>query len=1059
MICALALAPAALISLAPPAHAQTSGSGTIVGRVQNAVTGNYLNNARVRVVGTNLEVFTNAAGEYRISGVPVGQATLDVFYTGLSTQRLSAVVPASGELQQDVELRTMEAEAKQAATVVLSQFVVQSQRETDAAAIAINEQRFAANRKDVISTDAFGDINQGNIGEFVKFIPGISLDVKDGNSPSGIMIRGFDPNYTNVTMDGGSLASTQIANTQTSSRGFLLEQANINNLSRIEVTKLPTPDMSANLLGGSVNFVSKSAFERSRESLNFNAYLSGNSNDLRFGKSPGPGSEDTFKVRPNFDMTWVKPFSRTFGIVVNVAQSTQFYLQNKSVPGRRYFTGTNVNSANFVDYRQNPQTLSVATSYNPNQIDRTSASLKADWKPFAHNVLSFSAGANANYQQNAGRTLTYNTGATILSWDQHNTFGSTGASGTGSANEGNSYQNRNGLLRYLIGNWTFTNNNWIAELAGSYSNSNNKTRDIAKGFWNGLSTSLPNVKTVNIEGLDNSSGSFSKATVLDATGKPVDELKAASYNLGKVTSQPQTNTDEVKDVRLNVTRNLNIFGSSFAVKAGGQINDMTRDQHYSLWETTYAGPDGVLNSGDETAAAFADTKAAGASPGFGRPAPQWLDPYLVFQSFKDHQNWFVRSPTNMGDTIKNVAVRSPWLHETIQAGYGMADAKFFHNRLRVVGGVRYELTTDEGRGYKQDGNAIYIQDSKGHPIKGSNGAYQLLPSLAGTVSGGPEQNALIYQYRASYNKRDYGYYFPSLHTTYNLTENLLLRASYAETMGRPNVSDVIPTLFVGDNSTFDPNLSGSYPGFITASNTTLKPWTAKNYDYTAEYYLPRNGMVMFNWYKKDIRDFFSTQTSVADLALLDSLGLSHDYVGYQYSTRINVSDAMIKGWEINLNLPLQNLTAFGPLERFDSFAKHFTLGLNTTHLELSGSRVTPSDWKRYIPRSRNATVRFNFGKISGNVLVNFRGKMLRDVNSNITGISTGGAEYIKARYQVDGNVDYQLTKRFALYLAARNLLNSVSEWEQVGPSAVTYAGTTNYEKYGVQYSLGLRGNF
>jgi len=563
---------------------------------------------------------------------------------------------------------------------------------------------------------------------------------------------------------------------------------------------------------------------------------------------------------------------------------------------------------------------------------------------------------------------------------------------------------------------------------------------------------------VNLQGIDNSSGSVAKTSVLDATGNSIDELKISNYLLGKVTSQPQTNTDDVSDVRLNITRNLTPFGIPVSLKVGGQWNDMRRDQHYMLWETTYAGPDGILGNGDESAGAFADSKAVGQSPGFGRPGPQWLDPYLVYQSFQAHPTWFVRSATNAGDTIKNIAVRSPWLHENIQAGYAMGDAKFFKNRLRVVGGVRYELTTDEGRGYKQDGNAIYIKDANGHPIKNAAGAYQLLPSLAGTVSGSGEQNALIYQYRASYNKRDYGYYFPSIHTTYNLTDNILLRASYAETMGRPNVSDVVPTLFVGDNATFDPNVSSSFPGFITASNTTLKPWTAKNYDYTVEYYLPRNGLVMFNWYKKDIRNFFSTQTSTADIKLLDTLGLSHDYLGYQYSTRINISDAMIKGWEINLSLPLQNLTA-GSLERFDSFAKHFTLGLNTTHLELSGSRITPSDWKRYIPRSRNATLRFNYGKLSGNMLLNFRGKMQRDTSSNINGLSSGGAEFIKARYQLDGNVDYQLTKRFAVYLAARNLLNAVSEWEVTGPSAVRYAATTNYEKYGVQYSLGLRGNF
>ena len=87
------------------------------------------------------------------------------------------------------------------------------------------------------------------------------------------------------------------------------------------------------------------------------------------------------------------------------------------------------------------------------------------------------------------------------------------------------------------------------------------------------------------------------------------------------------------------------------------------------------------------------------------------------------------------------------------------------------------------------------------------------------------------------------------------------------------------------------------------------------------------------------------------------------------------------------------------------------------------------------------------------------GKMLRDTSSNINGLSSGGAEYIKARYQLDGNIDYQLTKHYALYLAGRNILNASSEWEVTGPSAVNYSAMTNLVNYGVQYSLGIRGNF
>ena len=103
------------------------------------------------VAGSGIEVFSNAFGEYRLAGLPAGPVTLEVFHTGLATQRVVVNLPAEGAVTQDVLLR--EAGSREDSLVQLGRFVVQSQRETDAAAIAINEQRFAANRKDVVATD------------------------------------------------------------------------------------------------------------------------------------------------------------------------------------------------------------------------------------------------------------------------------------------------------------------------------------------------------------------------------------------------------------------------------------------------------------------------------------------------------------------------------------------------------------------------------------------------------------------------------------------------------------------------------------------------------------------------------------------------------------------------------------------------------------------------------------------------------------------------------------------------------------------------------------------
>ena len=71
----------------------------------------------------------------------------------------------------------------------------------------------------------------GNIGEFLKFVPGI--DTGGGAfEPGGISVRGFDSSMTLVTNDGAPMANSG------GDRTFTLEQISINNISRVEVTKL-----------------------------------------------------------------------------------------------------------------------------------------------------------------------------------------------------------------------------------------------------------------------------------------------------------------------------------------------------------------------------------------------------------------------------------------------------------------------------------------------------------------------------------------------------------------------------------------------------------------------------------------------------------------------------------------------------------------------------------------------------------------------------------------------------------------------------------------------------
>ena len=66
-LCALFLA----LSLPGLLPAQTGG--TVIGRIENAVSGSALNLARVTAKGTGREVFTNEYGEYQFSNLPAGE--------------------------------------------------------------------------------------------------------------------------------------------------------------------------------------------------------------------------------------------------------------------------------------------------------------------------------------------------------------------------------------------------------------------------------------------------------------------------------------------------------------------------------------------------------------------------------------------------------------------------------------------------------------------------------------------------------------------------------------------------------------------------------------------------------------------------------------------------------------------------------------------------------------------------------------------------------------------------------------------------------------------------
>ena len=171
----------------------------------------------------------------------------------------------------------------------------------------------------------------------------------------------------------------------------------------------------------------------------------------------------------------------------------------------------------------------------------------------------------------------------------------------------------------------------------------------------------------------------------------------------------------------------------------------------------------------------------------------------------------------------------------------------------------------------------------------------------------------------------YDGYYPGIHLTYNITDNLLARFSYAKTIGRPDYANIVPAT--------DINYDDSNPstGTITIRNSALKPWTADNFDFSLEYYFKKGGLLSGRVFQKNLTDFWNVKTGAIDQALADELGLGSEFIGWSVSTMENGGNARIQGGEINIVQPLTFLPGWG---------QYFTIKANGSTLDLSSGDKT-----------------------------------------------------------------------------------------------------------------------
>lgn len=1058
------LAPASAFALAPTLHAQAVSTGTIEGRVFDTRRGQYLEKARITVNDSTEAILTDATGQFRIAHVPVGTVTLKVFYTGRGSISQVVTVGAGQTVQQDI---TFAGEGQPAApgaageTIKLDAFSVTTSKEMDGAALAINEQRFAKNITNVVSADEFGTIADGSIGEFMKFLPGITSDYTGGDARR-FSINGVPAGNVPISMGGFDLASAAGAGT---GRQIELDQVSIGGVSRIEVSRSPTPDTPGSALAGAVNFVPRSAFERNRPSYNYSLAWMMKDAERAFGRrTPGPWwGQESYKIHPALDVSAVVPVNKNFGFSVAAGYSLQYTPQsNVAMQWRGTAIASNV-AAGAVPPATNTQFFPVTTPDNPylgifswrdsgKNTSRESFSTTVDWRPFGsrNDRIAFGFSFGMLREQFATRSQTFQINRiTTGSWgptfahSMASTFPTTGtAINSGQMSVANSGRIRPGRTYTPTIRWLHDGPIYKTDAGFAYSSSRIQYQDIDKGAFNGVNYQRNFVK---IDFDDIFYLRPGRITVTDPTGRIVDPSDLNSYSMVNANSNRQKTYDTAKQAYYNIRRDFSISDSVLTLKLGADVRSKVRDLRGpagGLEVYTFVGADGVASTtplkqngtpNDDSPAPFLDVPYSQRIPDFGMPKQQHVDNRKAWGNWLSNPGNWTRSAVADHTALVN---NSKIAEEIISALFVRGDIGFFRNRLRLSGGLRAEQTNIDAAGPRNDPTLNYRYDANGNVIRVNNVIQLIEP--AGSLAAA--QRTLID--RGTKAKKEYLRLFPSINVNYDVADGLIGRVSYSQSVGRPDFNQFAGGVTLPDLE----NLSAA--SRITVNNVSIKAWQAETYMARLEYYFGQVGTFSVGGFIRDYENFFENKTTLVTPEFLNAFGLDPGEYGTilvatQYN---NPSRIRQHGFEIEYK---QSLT----------FLPNWARGVQV-FANISSQRAKGTDNLQDMnPFTANWGVSISRSKWNIRVNENYRGIQRRGAVTGAS-IEPGSYTYRPKRLYIDITGEYYLRRSLGLFFALRNFGGATEDQKIYGPNTPAYAKFRQRDDYGGSlWTAGIKGTF
>lgn len=1003
-------------------------TGTISGRVINQGTGAYLAGAEVRV--GERSVYTDSSGYFEVTGVPAGAVKLTTTYTGLDPETTEVTVTTGQRAVRDFNLTN--AEYAKSNIVTMGTFVVATEKEGKAA--ALTQQRLAENMVNVISSDEFPNVAGGSVGEFLRNVPGVVIDYSNAD-PRSIRVRGFDPNLNAVSVDGMRAANAASGNTN---RVFEIDQISLQNVESVEVTKSNRPDQEADTGGGSVNMVSKSAFKLKGRRISYTTMINGNSQDWSpTHKTPGPneGKNESYKWYPGYSFTYMNSFRENTIGVVATANDFTFY-SGQPVTSLSWTAAPAALNTPLGDPK-GAYLSSFGRSYNYNYTRRKSYSLNLDYKLGENTSIYLNSQVNTSYIRAWGRGMTLSapapsttgatTNVTAADFSQESTTvigdlngttitplnSTSGALATASTGD---LLNKKGVgstfsggIKHQWGSWKLDASLGASQSINRYHLGSPREEGENMGradfYLRGISYTVTTPAGTHTPTLAQTGG----PSILDLNNfvsqSRTTNLTTNTNTVGSFTTannREVNSMDRINSARANLRRDFATARFPFYLQTGIAFREQKRDidfAHRRRW--FYVGPDGISGTPDDTAnlGQFLETNAYRRPYGYQYPVPS-MDKITDFyvanpQAFQEDVYFNIQQE---GQNLRHIV-------EKVSAAYIEGNVSI--GKFGILAGVRGERTTDQGDG----------------PVTDNQAATGITDRIA--------QAKAIFTSKRATSDTSYSNWFPSVQGKYNITPDLVARASITRSIGRQNLGNIIPGVTVGTGTTV--NLSVNNPGLL--------PQIYSNQDYSLEYYLKPVGMLSVGYFYKDIKNYTRSVTEVIQRGFDYDIGIDTDQYadGINTITRsTNVGTAYVKGIELNYS---QHLSAYSQL------LKGVNVFANYTYLKTKGNygaaTTATTSLANFVPRTFNAGITYTQSAFTGSVKYNFK--------SHYT---TGGTTYNYDRGTYDVAVSWQLRREAVLFVEVKNISNEPREAYNYLPRRLS-----SYATDGAIFNFGVKGTF